>query len=159
MAEERQRNARTAPKTAATSVAHHNLTSYRVIYGDTDKMGIVYYANYLRWFERGRCEFLRELGMPYGEIEAHGIHFPVVEAHCRYAKPARYDELVLIETGLESVSRATLIFNYRILRAGEDTPLADGSTKHACVTGAGKLVRIPFELVRILESNTAPRRR
>lgn len=131
----------------------------RVYYEDTDLAGIVYYANYLRWFERGRCEFLRELGVPYGEIEARGIHFPVVDAHCHYARPARYDELVLIETKLHAVSRAALIFSYRILRSGEDLPLADGSTKHACVNGAGNLVRIPFDLVRILEQSRAPRDR
>jgi acyl-CoA thioester hydrolase len=128
-----------------------NVTSYRVIYGDTDKMGVVYYANYLRWFERGRCEFLRQLGVPYGDIEARGIYFPVVEANCRYAKPARYDDLVLIESRIESVSRATLIFTYRISREGEDTPLATGSTKHACIDGAGKVLRIPIDLLRTLE--------
>ncbi|MDH3442660.1 MAG: acyl-CoA thioesterase [Deltaproteobacteria bacterium] len=147
---------RTAKKSAAANVVHNNVTSYRVIYGDTDKMGIVYYANYLRLFERGRCELLRELGVPYGEIEARGIHFPVVEAHCRYAKPARYDDLVLIETELEFVSRATLIFSYRILREPDGPPLAEGSTKHACVDGAGKVVRIPADLARMLEQATLP---
>ena len=135
--------------------ASFNVTSYRVIYGDTDKMGIVYYANYLRWFERGRCEFLRQLGVPYGDIEARGIHFPVVEANCRYVKPAHYDDVVLIETRLDSVSRRTLIFSYRILREGEDVPLATGSTKHACVDGAGKVLRTPTDLVRILEQAVA----
>ena len=135
-----------------------NVTSYRVIYGDTDQMGVVYYANYLRWFERGRCEFLRQLGAPYGEIEARGIHFPVVEAHCRYARPARYDDLVLIETRLESASRATLIFSYHISREGEDMPLAAGSTKHACIDGAGKVRRIPVDLARLLEQAVAQER-
>jgi acyl-CoA thioester hydrolase len=132
-----------------------NVTSYRVIYGDTDKMGIVYYANYLRWFERGRCEFLRQLGVPYGAIEARGIHFPVVEASCRYVKPAHYDDVVLIETRLDSLSRRTLIFSYRILRQGDDMPLATGSTKHACVDGAGKVLRTPTDLVHILEQAVA----
>jgi acyl-CoA thioester hydrolase len=108
----------------SSDAAGHNLTSYRVIYGDTDKMGVVYYANYLRWFERGRSEFLRQLGAPYGEIEARGIHFPVVEANCHYSKPARYEDLILIETRLDFMSRATLGFCYRILRDGEDVPLA-----------------------------------
>jgi acyl-CoA thioester hydrolase len=132
-----------------------NVTPYRVIYGDTDQMGVVYYANYLRWFELGRCEFLRQLGTPYGEIEARGVHFPVVEAHCRYAKPARFDDLVLIETRLDVVSRIKLIFGYRIVREGEALPLAAGSTKHACVDGAGKVIRIPIDLVRTLEQAVA----
>jgi acyl-CoA thioester hydrolase len=114
-------------------------------------MGVVYYANYLRWFERGRSEFLRESGVPYGSIEARGIHFPVVEANCRYVRPARYEDVVLIETRLESVSRATLVFNYCIRRASENAPLATGSTKHACVDGAGKVLRIPADLAGLLE--------
>jgi acyl-CoA thioester hydrolase len=138
-----------------SDAASFNVTSYRVIYGDTDKMGVVYYANYLRWFERGRCEFLRQLGVPYGEIEARGIHFPVVEAGCRYVKPAHYDDLVLIETRLASVSRRTLNFSYRILREGEVAPLATGSTKHACIDGAGKVFRTPTDLARILEKAAA----
>jgi acyl-CoA thioester hydrolase len=132
-----------------------NITSYRVIYGDTDKMGVVYYANYLRWFERGRSEFLRQCGAPYGEIEARGIHFPVVEVNCQYAKPARYEDLLSIETRLDSVSRASLIFSYRILRKEEETPLATGSTKHACINAAGKLHRIPSDLMRILHEAAA----
>ena len=68
-----------------------NFTSYRVIYGDTDQMGVVYYANYLRWFERGRSEFLRQIGLPYATIEAAGLHFPVAEVTCRYAQSARYE--------------------------------------------------------------------
>lgn len=132
-----------------------NVTSYRVIYGDTDKMGVVYYANYLRWFERGRSEFLRECGVPYGEIEARGIHFPVVEVNCRYAQPARYEDLILIETRLDSVSRASLIFTYRILRSEDEAPLATGSTNHACINAAAKVLRIPGDLVRILQQAAA----
>jgi acyl-CoA thioester hydrolase len=133
-----------------------NVTSYRVIYGDTDKMGIVYYANYLRWFEGGRSEFLRACSVPYGDIEARGIHFPVVEANCRYANPARYEDLILIETRLGSLSRASLVFTYRILRDGEDAPLASGYTRHACINAAGKVLRIPTDLLRILEPTVTP---
>jgi acyl-CoA thioester hydrolase len=132
------------------------LTSYRVIYGDTDKMGVVYYANYLRWFERGRSEYLRELGVPYGEIEARGIHFPVVEANCQYARPARYEDLILIETTLESMSRASIVFTYRILRHGEENPLATGFTKHACVSPEGKVLRVPADLAQTLTRGLAP---
>ena len=141
---------------AASAARRCNLTSHRVIYGDTDKMGVVYYANYLRWFERGRSEFLRASGVPYGEIEAQGIYFPVVEVNCRYAQPARYEDLVLIETRLASVSRASLIFTYRILRDGEEGPLATGSTKHACINAAGKVLRIPDDLLRILQDAAPP---
>src|ERR1044072_9142840 len=81
-----------------SSVALKKITSYRVIYGDTDQMGIVYYANYLRWFEKGRAEFLRQIGLPYSTIEQQGFHFPVVEVSCRYLESARYDDLVQIES-------------------------------------------------------------
>jgi acyl-CoA thioester hydrolase len=124
-----------------------NLTSYRVIYGDTDQMGVVYYANYLRWFERGRAEFLRQIGLPYSDIEREGIHFPVVEVTCRYAQSARYDELVRIETELAELGRASLSFAYRIRREPDSTILATGTTKHASVDSAGQIVRIPRTLL------------
>ena len=120
-----------------------NVTSYRVIYGDTDQMGVVYYANYLRWFEKGRAEWLRQIGLPYGEIERQGFHFPVAEVTCRYFHPSHYDEVVKIETELAELGRATLIFNYRITRDTDDLLLASGSTKHACMNLAGRVARMP----------------
>jgi acyl-CoA thioester hydrolase len=127
-------------------------TSLRVIYGDTDQMGVVYYANYLRWFETGRSEFLRQIGLPYATIEARGFHFPVVEVACRYCESARYDEVVQVETELAQMGRATLTFHYRIARESDDALLASGSTKHACVDRAGRPVRIPEILHRALEA-------
>jgi acyl-CoA thioester hydrolase len=135
----------------SSSDLRRNITPYRVIYGDTDKMGVVYYANYLRWFERGRSEFLRQHGIPYGEIESRGIHFPVIEVNCQYAKPARYEDLVLIETALDAANRASLRFSYRIVREGEESVLATGFTRHACVDSAGKVLRIPPDLAEVLE--------
>jgi acyl-CoA thioester hydrolase len=120
-----------------------NLTSYRVIYGDTDQMGVVYYANYLRWFERGRSEFLRQIGLPYGTIEQAGFHFPVAEVACRYEQSARYDEEIQIETELAELGRASLSFAYCISRAADRTLLATGSTRHACIDHAGHVKRIP----------------
>ena len=123
-----------------------NVTSYRVIYGDTDQMGVAYYGNYLRWFEIGRTEFLREIGFAYKSVEEMGFHFPVVEVSCRYLKPARYDETVTIETALASVGPATLDFSYRVYGAGGKLLLAEGRTRHGCVTRDGKVARIPPEL-------------
>jgi acyl-CoA thioester hydrolase len=120
-----------------------NLTSYRVIYGDTDQMGVVYYANYLRWFERGRSEFLRQIGLPYSTIERQGVHFPVVEVTCRYSESARYDEVIEIRTELAELGRASLAFNYRISRAADHRILATGATRHASIDSSGRLVRIP----------------
>ncbi|MEX0802157.1 MAG: thioesterase family protein [Candidatus Binatia bacterium] len=135
-----------------SSSSSTNLTSYRVIYGDTDKMGVVYYANYLRWFERGRSELLREMGTPYAAIEERGMHFPVAEVSCRYFKSARYDDLILIETRLTSVSRASLTFAYQIRREADATLLASGSTKHACIDNQGRILRIAIDLVKALDN-------
>ena len=129
-----------------------NITSYRVIYGDTDQMGVVYYANYLRWFERGRSEFLRQMGCPYGQIESKGYHFPVTELACRYFKPVYYDDLITIETQLTALRRATLNFRYKIFRQGEGEPLAMGSSTHACLAAGGRIARIPPDLANLLAS-------
>jgi acyl-CoA thioester hydrolase len=127
-----------------------NLTAYRVIYGDTDQMGVVYYANYLRWFEKGRSELLRQSGIPYVSIERLGMHFPVTEVSCRYFRSAHYDDLIKIETRLASFSRASLTFTYRVLREDENTLLASGSSKHACVDDQGRILRIPNDLMKTL---------
>src|SRR5690606_4436133 len=96
-------------------------THYRVIYGDTDQMGVVYYGNYLRYFEAGRNEFLREKGARYRDVERElQIHLPVVEATVRYRHPARYDDLLRIETWIEEVRRASLRFAYRIVRDDDE---------------------------------------
>jgi acyl-CoA thioester hydrolase len=120
-----------------------NVTSYRVIYGDTDQMGVVYYANYLRWFERGRSAFLRQIGLPYSTIERAGFHFPVADVNCHYSQSARFDEVIQIETELREMGRASLSFSYRISREMDRCLLATGSTKHACIDHAGHVIRIP----------------
>jgi acyl-CoA thioester hydrolase len=131
-------------KQAAARLSH--LTSYRVIYADTDQMGVVYYANYLRWFERGRSEFLRQIGLPYATIEDRGFHFPVTEVACRYFQSARYDDVVAIETDLSEFGRASLRFNYRVSRENDGCLLATGSTKHACIDRTGRVSRMPKSL-------------
>jgi acyl-CoA thioester hydrolase len=121
---------------------------YRVIYGDTDQMGVVYYANYLVFFERGRCEYMRERGFDYAGFERAGFSFPVVDAACRYRQPARFGDLLTIETQLAEATRVTLSFGYRILRS--DELLATGQTKHACLSRVGKPVRLPAVLRPLL---------
>ena len=125
-----------------------NRTTYRVIYGDTDQMGVVYYANYLAFFERGRCEYMRERGFDYAAFEKSGFGFPVVDVACRYLQPARFDDLITIETAITGASRVTLEFTYRIVRGGD--VLATGHTRHACVTTAGRPARLPATLKSLL---------
>ncbi|HEY7166987.1 MAG TPA: thioesterase family protein [Candidatus Binatia bacterium] len=131
-----------------------NVAPYRIIYGDTDQMGVAYYANYLRWFEVGRSELLRAIGLPYGTIEAQGFHFPVTEVNCRYAQSARYDDLIEIATEISSMGRATFVCGYNIRRAPDGAHLASGSTKHACVDRNGRIVRIPEILLEALKKAT-----
>jgi acyl-CoA thioester hydrolase len=110
-------------------------TEVRVRYAETDQMGIVYYANYLVWFEIGRVELLRSLGLAYSQLETeHQCILPVVEAKCRYRSPARYDDRILIETRPAMLRGPVLKFAYRILRKApegqEPTLLAEGETIH-----------------------------
>lgn len=121
----------------------------RVIYGDTDQAGIVYYANYLRFFEASRGAFLRERGRSYVEIEAAGLTMPVIEAHVRYLRPARYEDLLVVEVRLEKLRGASLRFEYDVKRDGE--VIAQGFTEHACIGRDGRPRRLPAELRQLLE--------
>lgn len=121
----------------------------RVIYGDTDQAGIVYYANYLRFFEASRGAFLRERGRSYVEIEAAGLTMPVIEAHVKYLRPARYEDLLVVEVRLEKVRGASLRFEYDVKRDGE--VIAQGFTEHACIGRDGRPRRLPAELRELLE--------
>lgn len=126
-------------------------TTYRVIYGDLDAMKVAYYANYFRWFEIGRTELIRHLGLPYAEIEAQGYLLPVSEAYCKYLKSARYDETLLINTGVGFIRKASMRFDYRILNR-ENELMVQGFTVHACLGQEGKLVRLPESLFALLEN-------
>ena len=129
-------------------------TQIRVIYGDTDQMGVVYYANYLRFFEAGRNEFIRARGLRYRDFEVRfGLVLPVAEAGVKYVEAARYDDLVSVETTLAEVRRASARFTYRLLREGD--LLATGFTLHACVDPGGRIRRLPAELVRCLTGGEA----
>jgi acyl-CoA thioester hydrolase len=118
-------------------------TKYRVIYGDTDNMGIAYYANYLRWFEIGRTELLRAWGLAYKEIEARGILLPVSEAYCKYMIPAKYDEVLLIQAALDPEMKAGLKIDYRITSEDGQTVHAVGHTRHAFLNREGRVIRPP----------------
>ncbi len=130
-------------------------TQLRVIYGDTDQMGVVYYANYLRFFEAGRNEFIRAKGLRYRDFEArHRLMLPVVEAGVRYQVPARYDDLVSVETSLSETRRASARFDYRLVRDDGEL-LATGHTIHACVDLDGRIQRMPQELLDRLSAGEA----
>jgi acyl-CoA thioester hydrolase len=126
-----------------------NVTYYRVIYGDCDSMAITYYANYLRLFEIGRTELLRELGMTYREVEDNGLFLPITEAYLKYIKPALYDDLLRIETMIGFVRRASSRFDYTIYR--EENIIVQGYTIHACLDKANRIVRFPDFLLNVLK--------
>jgi acyl-CoA thioester hydrolase len=118
-------------------------TQVRVTYAETDAMGVVYYANYLRWLEVGRTELMRSLGVAYKEMEEGGAFLPVSEVFCKYHVPARYDDILIIETAVDFLRRASIQFAYRILRQSDGTLLITGSTLHAFVDREGKIVKVP----------------
>ncbi len=128
----------------------------RVIYGDTDQMGIVYYANYLRFFEVGRNEYIRAKGLTYRDFEERfALRLPVAEAQVSYRTPARYDDVLAVETSIADVKRASARFVYRLVRGGEE--IASGHTLHACVDLEGRIQRMPKELLdRLAAPGGAP---
>jgi acyl-CoA thioester hydrolase len=131
-------------------------TTQRVRYAETDQMGIVYYANYLVWFELGRVELLRSLGLAYSQMEIeHKLILPVVEATCRYRTPARYDDEILIETRPAMLRSSVLKFAYRILRKngeGEPQLLAEGETVHVVCDEKLKKQALPHEYAEALRA-------
>lgn len=130
--------------------------TYRVIYGDTDNMGMAYHANYLRWMEIGRTELFRAWGLPYKSIEEKGILLPVSEVTCKFVSPARYDMVMVIETTLDEKIKGGIKFDYRIFDQIEGKLLAYGFTKHACVTPEGRVVRPPAFVVDLIKSRSTP---
>ncbi len=115
----------------------------QVRYAETDQMGVVYHASYFPWLEVGRMALLHRLGKTYGQMEAEGVCLPVVEAHLEYLKPARFEDLLVIQTHVKDVRRATVTFAYEVRRKGELRVLARGHTTHVSTTREGKAIRMP----------------
>jgi len=135
----------------------HVTTPVRVRYAETDQMGIVYYANYLVWFEIGRVELLRSLGLAYSQMEIEDrCILPVVEANCRYRAPARYDDEILIETRPALIRHSVIKFVYRILRRNPDdaapTLLAEGETVHVVCDEQLKKKHMPARYAAALKA-------
>ncbi len=116
----------------------------RVIFGDTDQMGVVYYANYLRFFESARAAYWRDLGRSYKDLEAWGVAMPVIEAHCDYKRTAHYEDLLVVDIEVSQVRGASVRFSYRVLRG--DTLIAQGYTRHAIIGTDGRPRAIPDEM-------------
>jgi acyl-CoA thioester hydrolase len=138
------------------SVCQPNISrsKVRVRYAETDQMGVVYHANFFIWFEVGRVELLRQLGLDYKQLESQEkFHIAVVEASCRYKSPARYDDELILETQVVALRRSVLKFGYRVLRdeTGSLRLLADGGTTHVVVDGSLQRVDLPERFATALE--------
>jgi acyl-CoA thioester hydrolase len=110
-------------------------------------MGIVYHTNYIRWFEMGRNELLRDMRIPYTEVEAVGFNLPLTQVYCHYLLPARYDDMILVETDIDYLKRASIKLTYRIFDENHKDILTTGYTVHACTDKSGKIIRIPQMIV------------
>lgn len=117
-------------------------SAIRVIYADTDAMGVVYHTNYIKWFEVGRCELLRSIGYPYARMEEEGILLPVAECGCKYKMPAVYDDMLEITARVSEMKGATVTMEYEIRRQETGELLVTGFTKHAVTDPKFKPIRL-----------------
>ena len=115
----------------------------RVIYAHTDRMNVVYYSRYFEFFEAARSALLRSIDFPYEQMEREGIFLPVIESHCRYYRPATYEDLLTIETVLEDEPKLKIKLSYAVFKAGSDHPIASGHTVHSFVTRDLKPIEVP----------------
>ncbi len=126
-----------------------------VRYAETDQMGIVYYANYLVWFEAARTDFLRAIGMPYKQLEEEGLLLPVIEAYVKYISPAYYEDEITVETWVKTLKPISIIISYKVFRKGGSKPIAHGFTKHAVINKKGKIIKMSDKLYKKLSEYVA----
>jgi acyl-CoA thioester hydrolase len=130
--------------------ASPTVSRLRVRYAETDKMGVVYYANYFVWFEVGRTDLLRASGWNYRDMETEGFSLPVIDATCRYRESAKYDDEIEVRTRGELLSPVRLKFTYEVVRAADGAMLATGTTVHATLDGNGRPCRLPERVRTVL---------
>lgn len=122
---------------------------YRVCYEDTDAAGVVYYANYLRYMERGRNSYLRDLGMSVRKLQEEGVLFPVVEVNLRYRSPAFLEDELIVETRVARMGPGSILFDQRVFREGEADVLVEGTVRVACVDREMKPRRLPTKIKQL----------
>jgi acyl-CoA thioester hydrolase len=132
-------------------VPRTHVTELRVRYAETDRMGVVYHANYLVWCEVGRTDLVRAAGMSYREMEEAGVGLAVIDATLRYHAAARYDDAIRVETRLTEVRSRTVTFEYTITNATTGTRLVSVTTRLASVDAAGSTVAMPRGVRELLE--------
>lgn len=123
-------------------------TKTMVRYAETDKMGVVYHGNYYLYMEIGRTDYIRKRGIKFTDIEDKGYYMYVTETHCKYIKPAKFEDKIEVETILDEIKGASFVYKYMI-RRDDGELLAEGKTKHAFATQEGKPVRMPADIKNI----------
>ena len=130
-----------------------NRTEQRVYYSDTDHGGVVYYANYLKWFEIGRTEILRQNKIDYNNFEKRELIAPVVEVKCAFKELARYNDIIIIETKIEHIGNSSMKFAYSIIRKNDKKLLAEGYTVNVFVDmKTGRPKPVPDEIRKVFEN-------
>ena len=124
----------------------------RVRYADVDRMGVAYHSRYLEWFEAARTEMLREMGLPYKQLEDRGFLLPVIEVSCAYRAPARYDETVEIRTELRAANRIKIELTYEVRNAESAAVLAAGRTLHCFTNPQGRPVRADPSVIELMKT-------
>ena len=115
----------------------------KVRFVETDLMGVVHHSNYFHWFEMGRVEYLRSIGILLNDLLAHDIVFPITDVTCKYRSSARFDDIILIQTTLKAVSKVKMVFTYEVVKEVGQTLLATGETQNVFTDGQGKIIRLP----------------
>ncbi|PNT93299.1 acyl-CoA thioesterase [Clostridium thermosuccinogenes] len=126
-------------------------THFTVRYAETDQMGIVHHSNYPIWFEAGRTDFIRKMGMPYSSIEKEGLMLPLLELKCKFQAPARYEDEVVVKTWIKEATYTRLTFSYEVIKAGENEILTLGETMHVWTNRDLKPVNIKKNAPHIYE--------
>lgn len=133
-------------------MSRRSRSTFRARYAETDQMGVIHHSAYLAWCEVGRTDYIRELGTTYAEIERRGIYLAVADVHIRYGAPARYDDLIQVESRVESLKSRTLTFGYQITRLEpEPGPIARARTTLISIDGDGRPRRLPDEVMHLFQ--------
>jgi acyl-CoA thioester hydrolase len=127
----------------------------RVRFAETDMMGVVHHANYFRWFEMGRVEYLRRAGVYLLDMMDAGILFPITDVSCKYRASARFDDRLTVETVMEELSKVKMVFTYRVVREEDGLLLATGRTQNAFTDREGRVIRLPAEYYDRLQAMRA----
>lgn len=126
----------------------------RVRFVETDLMGVVHHSNYFRWFEMGRVEYMRQAGVFLTDLLEEGIIFPIRDVSCQYRSPARFDDLICIETTMAELSPVKMVFGYQIMKVEGNVLLATGKTINLFTNSTGKIIRLPGKYYERLQTFT-----